>query len=97
MKPNRIKLNPRRDVSANPLCPRCGEKIKEVSTEHENWFECGCEQLIEFKFEVKKNKGIDVGESDSGILEDKNSGEKDSGYNSELLSQEVQMGKENNE
>lgn len=51
MEPANITLNPGvRQDSITPLCPDCGDKIVEVSSESENRFMCGCDRLRKFEF-----------------------------------------------
>lgn len=75
MKANSMVLNPKAKIKGKLKCSHCGEKIVEVSTEHENEFQCGCEELVEFEIPVygeddKDNKGdVSGGDSVDPILD----------------------------
>lgn len=54
MKPNSLVLNPYTNSNpVNPICPDCDEEIRELSSEHENRFICGCEKIRTFEFKSK--------------------------------------------
>lgn len=54
MQATELVLNPRSDIIGSLKCSICDEEIVEVSTEHENRFECGCNHLIKFEIPTEQ-------------------------------------------